>query len=58
MRYETLRAHCIFSHTRTAIYLPIFHTLYFTLYHACVLIHAVLSIEMAEILDGRIRIAF
>ena len=32
----TLRAHFIFSHTRSVKYMPIFHTLYFTLHRACV----------------------
>ena len=57
---HTLCAHCIFSYTHNVKYQPICHTLYFTLNRACILNNVVLTtvIEMVEILDGRVRMAF
>ena len=48
------------AHFPSVIYQPIFHTLYFTLHCARVLNNVVLTtiIEMVEILDGRVCIAF
>ena len=49
--YNTLHAHCAFSHTHSVKYLPIlFRTLYFTLYDTHVLNHIVLTFKMDELL--------
>ena len=57
---HTLRAHCIFPITHNVRYQPVFHTLYFMLHCTHVLHNAVkiTVIEMVEILDGRVGIAF
>ena len=47
-------------HSKACNYLYIIHTLYFTLHRTCVLNNIVLTtvIEIVEILDGRVRIAW
>ena len=57
---HTLCTHCIFVHMRGMKYQPIFHTLYSALHHSRILNNVGLTtvIEMVEILDGRVHIAF
>ena len=57
---HTLRAHCVFSHTCSVKFQSIFHTLYFMVHHARISTNVILTtvIEIVEILDGRVRIAF
>ena len=52
---HSLHTHCIFSNTRSVRYQPLFYTLYFMLLNNVLLTTV---IEMVEILDGRVRIAF
>ena len=49
-----------FPITRSVRYQPVIHTLYFMLHHTHVLHNVVRTtvIEMVEILDGRVGIAF
>ena len=54
---HTVRAHGIFSNTRSMRYQPIFHPYYFMLHCACILNNVLLTtIIVVEILDGRVRI--